>query len=631
MIPPLTVEPKKECQMTKNGKSTPDLVDLLAHLEEALRDFLAARTATLAPAVGQLLRDTVYQAERAKREDIRQTAYSLLGFCNSGGELAAGDREQVAMMLDSLRHEIRPELGHGGGVSRLIAPIARSGPSRNNQVCLLVESRAVAAMLDAALAEAGYAPRVIAAMRDLDGLSPEEAPAAIVADLSICREDPDITAVLRRYRDGEAARVHLFCLSSADDFTARLEAVRLGATRFLKKPLDIGRLVAILDGVTARHSTGAFRAMLVDDDRSLTGLYAGVLEQAGIRTLACNDPLAVPQLVIDFNPDVIVTDIYMPSCNGLELAALLRQDDRLVDTPILFLSSEIDIHRQMAALDLGGDDFLSKPVPLEVLVAAVRARAKRARMLKRIRGDLTIAKAAAESASAAKSAFLANMSHELRTPLNGILGYAQLLDHELAGHADVEARTFPRAIMRAGQHLLDIFNEILDLSRIEGGQTDIAPEDVDLGDTVAECVQTLMPQARERQIAIAAEIPAGAVLWVDRKRLKQVVLNLLSNAVKYNRDGGTVRISAVRDGQGWRCAVVDTGMGISPEALSELFQPFSRLHATRNDIEGTGIGLALVKRLVEAMGGDVGATSEVGTGSEFWFLLPVGRERQPAG
>ncbi|CAG0973907.1 partial Non-motile and phage-resistance protein, partial [Rhodocyclaceae bacterium] len=573
--------------MTENSTSTPILVDLLGRLEAALQDFLAGRNAVLATAIAELLGEMVLQAGRVKREDIRQTALSLIGFCSSGGQLASGDREQVALMLDSLRRQIRAEMGHGGGVARLIAPIARSGPSRNNHVCLLVESRAVAAMLNAALSEAGYGPQMIAAMRDLEGLAPDQAPAAIVADLSLCREDPDIVSVLRHFRDGEAARVHLFCLSGADDFDARLEAVRLGATRFLKKPLDIGRLVAILDGVTARHSPGAFRVMLVDDDRSLTGLYAGVLDQVGMRTLVCNDPLDVPRQVIDFNPDVIVTDIYMPSCNGLELAALLRQDDRLADTPILFLSSETDIHRQMAALDLGGDDFLSKPVPMEVLVSAVRARAKRARMLKRVRNELVLAKAAAESASAAKSAFLANMSHELRTPLNGILGYAQLLDHDLATHGDAEVREFPRAIMRSGEHLLEIFNEILDLSRIEGGQTDIVPEDVDLAEMVAECVQALLPQARDRQLEVTLEVPDNAILWADRKRLKQVVLNLLSNAVKYNRPGGSVRLSARREEDSWRCAVADSGKGIRPEAMPELFQPFSRLHATSDNIEGT--------------------------------------------
>jgi signal transduction histidine kinase len=601
------------------------LDEQLGRLEVALDGFLAGKTNVMSQDVEILLKDIVEQSKRGKREDVRQTALSLISFCISDINLAEGDREQVALMLDSLRREIRVEKGHGLGITRLIAPIARSGPSRNKQVCLLIESRAVNVMLEAALKEADYEPRVIRSMSELAGLSPEEAPAAVVADLASCREDPDITAVLQHFRDGEAARVHLFCLSSADDFGARLEAVRLGATRFLKKPLDIGRLIDIMDGVTARHTTDVFRVLLVDDDRALTGLYSSVLTQAGMLTQVCNTPLDAPSLVAEFNPDVIVTDIYMPGCNGLELAALLRQDDRLADTPILFLSSEIDIHRQMAALDLGGDDFLSKPVPLEVLVSAVRARAKRARMLKRIRSELIRAMAVAESASAAKSAFLANMSHELRTPLNGILGYAQLLEYEMETHASAEAREYPLAIKRAGRHLLDIFNEILDLSRIEGGHLDLLPEDVDLLETLNDDVQTLRPLAIQQGIEIVTEIPAGAKLWADRKRLKQVVLNLLSNAIKFNRANGRIHITARREGGSWRVAVSDTGPGIPAESLGELFQPFSRLCSANDSIEGTGIGLVIVKRLIEAMGGEVGATSEVGVGSEFWFVLPAGR------
>lgn len=606
------------------------LADILGRLEVALTGFLDGQSAVISDEAASLLQDIAHQAERGKREDVRQTALSLIAFCDSASDMADGDREQVALMLDSLRREIRAEKSRGIGVARLIAPVARSGPSGNSRVAILVESRAVCAMLEAALRDADFQPQIIRTMRELADPAPGQAPAAVVADLSVCREDRDTIPVLRQLRAGEAARVHLFCISQADDFGARLEAVRLGATRFLKKPLDISRLVAILEGVTARHAPGAFRVMLVDDDRSVTSLYAGVLTQAGMQTQVCNNPLDAPHLVTEFNPDVIVTDIYMPNCNGLELAALLRQDDRLADTPILFLSSEIDIHRQMAALDLGGDDFLSKPVSIEILVTAVTARAKRARMLKRIRNELMLAKADAESASAAKSAFLANMSHELRTPLNGIIGYAQLLRFDLAGYPDAETREFPAAILRSGEHLLDIFNEILDLSRIEGGHLELIPEDVDLVAVATDCVDALLPLIRRQGIEITVDIPATARLWVDRRRLRQIVLNLVSNAVKYNRNGGCVDIAARRQDGNWRVWVKDTGLGIDARLLDKLFLPFSRLHTAQHTIEGTGIGLVIVKRLAEAMGGEVGVHSEEGVGSEFWFVLPAGRGVRPA-
>jgi PAS domain S-box-containing protein len=232
------------------------------------------------------------------------------------------------------------------------------------------------------------------------------------------------------------------------------------------------------------------------------------------------------------------------------------------------------------------------------------------------------AQLAAERASRAKSEFLSRMSHELRTPLNAVLGFAQLLQMDTL---TPEQREAVDHILRSGHHLLELINEVLDISRIEVGRMQLAPEPVDLSSVLREATDMVRPLAAERGIQIdGLPAAAGRVVLADRQRLKQVLLNLLSNAVKYNRPGGRVEVLLSGGSAGrMRIAITDTGDGIPPERMAQLFLPFERLGAEQRGVEGTGIGLALSKRLVELMGGTIGAESTVGIGSRFWIEVPT--------
>jgi len=227
----------------------------------------------------------------------------------------------------------------------------------------------------------------------------------------------------------------------------------------------------------------------------------------------------------------------------------------------------------------------------------------------------------------AKSEFLSRMSHELRTPMNSILGFAQLLD---MGELNGGQRKGVNHILKSGKHLLDLINEVLDISRIEAGRLSLSIEPVQLSGIIHEIIDVIKPQADTRQITVELiESPSNQFFMKsDRQRLKQILLNLLNNAVKYNFVGGFVAIHTelmpAEPGNTAliRISISDNGIGISQKDLPKLFNPFERIGAEKSSTEGTGLGLSVVKKLIDAMGGNLGVESTPGEGSIFWIELP---------
>ena len=277
-------------------------------------------------------------------------------------------------------------------------------------------------------------------------------------------------------------------------------------------------------------------------------------------------------------------------------------------------------------------DERGTPVGLSCIARDITGRVELERLAEVRARELVVAQHAAELESMerdeanrenrAKSEFLSRMSHELRTPLNAVLGFGQILSMDDLTNVQRENVGLIRS---AGEHLLDLINDVLDISSIEAGALTLSLEPVDLNEVVDHALSLIRPQAAERDISVPAALDGPELhVHADRQRLLQVLLNLLSNAVKYNRPGGAIELRSESSGGTVSLSVADTGFGLSESDLGQIFTPFERLGAASTAIEGTGVGLTLSRSLSQEMGGSLTAFSTVGTGSTFTLELPIG-------
>jgi signal transduction histidine kinase len=319
----------------------------------------------------------------------------------------------------------------------------------------------------------------------------------------------------------------------------------------------------------------------------------------------------------------MILDIHMPDMSGLELARLAKERRRTRDVPILFLTARmVDRQDVLAGYALGAVDYLTKPIEPVVL------QAKIAVFVQLFRQRLELAEA-----SRLKSAFLANMSHELRTPLNAIIGFSELLHDGKVGPVTAQQKEFLGDVLASSRHLLHLIGDVLDLAKVESGTMEFHPRPVDVDAVVREVRDTLRADAGDKGVAVEVDVDDTLPPVVsDERKLKQLLYNYVSNALKFTPEGGRVAIRVRPEpGERFRVEVEDTGIGIREQDLGRLFREFQQLdNGPARRYAGTGLGLALCKRIAEAQGGSVGARSALGQGSVFYAVLPC-RLREAAG
>jgi PAS domain S-box-containing protein len=392
----------------------------------------------------------------------------------------------------------------------------------------------------------------------------------------------------------------------------------------------IGYLLIGTDN-TARMQAEAERKQLGQRLRDQQ-FYTRSLFEANIDALITTDPSGI---ITDVNKQMeALTGCTRDELIGMPFKNYFTDPKRAEASIKLVLSEKKVTNYELTARARDGNEtvvsynattFYDRDQKLQGVFAAARDITERNhldRALQEKNLELESARSVAEKANLAKSEFLSSMSHELRSPLNAILGFAQLMESDSPPPTPDQKQSLAQ-ILKAGWHLLRLIDEILDLAKVESGQVPLSPEPVSLADVMLECQGMIESQAQQLEIKLVfPRFDSPTFVRADRTRVIQVLTNLLSNAIKYNTRQGTVEVQCAENTPGRiRVSIRDTGAGLYPEQLAQLFQAFNRLGQEGGAVEGTGIGLVVARRLIELMGGVIGVESTVGAGSVFWFEL----------
>jgi len=378
---------------------------------------------------------------------------------------------------------------------------------------------------------------------------------------------------------------------------------------------------------------GAGNILVVENEVGMRATLCAVLEDAGYKVSGLDKGAEALEMIRNQPFNVVITDIRLPDVDGMEILELAKEIDP--DVAVIVMTGYASLETAVEAVNEGAYAYFVKPANVDeiktTIINALRQQ-RLSRENKRLVDDLQRsnkllfeANKQLKKTTDAKSAFLASMSHELRTPLNTIIGFSELMIDEVPGEINEEQRQCLNDVLSSSKHLLSLINEVLDLSKIESGKVELRLSNIILTKVIESLKSTLMPILASRKQSLDIKIEEGLPsVYTDKAKLRQVLLNLLTNAIKFTSDGGKLKIEAIRDGDWCQVSVIDNGTGIKKEDQERIFEPFTQIDALPEEKrEGTGLGLALTKQLVEMCGGKIWVESEYGKGSQFTFTVPL--------
>ncbi|MEG3976082.1 response regulator [Microcoleus sp. herbarium8] len=391
--------------------------------------------------------------------------------------------------------------------------------------------------------------------------------------------------------------------------------------------------------------------LIVDDTPENLQVLSATLSDRGYKVRGVINGKMAIRAARSGSPDLILLDIKMPEIDGYEVCTQLKADPKTAEIPVIFISALDEVLDKVTAFQVGGVDYITKPFQIEEVLARIEHQLTIQRLKRQLLDRNTElqqeiierkkAEEAAAAASLAKSQFVANMNHELRTPLNAILGFTQVMSRDsLLSHENLENL---RIINRSGQHLLELINDVLDLSKIEAGIIGLDERSFDLYqllDTLEDMFQ-IKAETKNLQLRFSVETNVPQYIKTDEKKLRVCLINLLGNAMKFTENGGSIWLRARVEDKHHPAAseispnsssaeeylilfeVEDTGVGIAAAEIDTLFDAFVQTEAGKQAVDGTGLGLTITKKFVEIMGGEIGVESVLAEGTSFKFNIRV--------
>ena len=373
--------------------------------------------------------------------------------------------------------------------------------------------------------------------------------------------------------------------------------------------------------------------LVVDNNVARLKTLSAGLKDMGHRVTTATTGKEVAALFSKQPFNIVLTAVRLPDISGREVLEMAKELNP--EVAVIMITNRASIEAAISAVDEGAYSYIIKPEAKYELKTVINNALREQELLIRNRklveslqqsnNSLEETNQALEKASQAKSDFLARMSHELRTPLNVIMGFTELMLDQVPGEINEEQRQCLDDVLTSGRHLLGLINEVLDLSKVEAGKAELRVKDIALSEVVELITGVMMPELSQRRQSLNVDLEKGLPLVrADEARLRQVFFNLLSNASKFTPDGGKIKIEASRKDNLCQVSVSDNGIGIKKEDQKQIFEPFYQVDTSMTrERRGTGLGLALVKEIVEMHGGQVWVESEYKKGSRFIFTLPL--------